>query len=177
MTAPIPVTVVHAAVLAGLHRTAFAGDAVWPEAAIATLLAQPGVFGLAAAADGFVLGRVAADEAEILTLAVAPRSRGRGVGTSLMHAAMAHARTAGAAGLLLEVASNNAAALALYGRLGFARVGLRRRYYPDGGDALVLRVDLPVDLTPGGAISGLSHPAAPRSSGSRDPAPQPCEGH
>ncbi|WP_254453743.1 hypothetical protein [Siccirubricoccus sp. G192] len=55
---------------------------------------------------------------------------------------MAAARARGAAAMFLEVAAGNPAALALYRGLGFDRVGQRRRYYPDGSDALVLRRDL-----------------------------------
>ncbi len=142
MIVPTPVTRVHAATLAALHEAAFDPSDVWPEDAIATQLAQPGVFGLAVAADGFVLARVAADEAEILTLAVAPWSRRRGIGSQLMRAAMTQAAVNGAAHLFLEVASDNLAGLALYDSLGFSRVGLRKRYYALGGDALVLRADL-----------------------------------
>jgi ribosomal-protein-alanine N-acetyltransferase len=55
---------------------------------------------------------------------------------------MAQAVAGGAVAMFLEVAEGNAAARALYGAAGFAEAGRRRRYYADGGDALVLRREL-----------------------------------
>jgi ribosomal-protein-alanine N-acetyltransferase len=89
-----------------------------------------------------VLARVAAGEAEILTLAVVPGARRRGLGAALMQAALARAAEAGAREMFLEVAEGNEAARRLYGALGFAGVGRRPRYYSDGRDALVLRRSL-----------------------------------
>jgi ribosomal-protein-alanine N-acetyltransferase len=82
---------------------------------------------------------VAADEAEILTLAVVPASRRTGLATALLHTANARAKNDGAAAMLLEVAESNEAARALYTRLGFTQVGRRRGYYGTGKDALVLK--------------------------------------
>ena len=106
----------------------------------------------AASNGGLILARVAADEAEILTLAVTPQARGRGLGRRLLQTALDHARTQGAASMFLEVSPANAPALALYARAGFAPVGRRPRYYPGGGDALVLRRP----LSPGAAAAGAS---------------------
>ena len=103
---------------------------------------MPGVFALLDAEGGMVLVRVAADEAEILTLAVAPGARRRGLGRRLMQAAAAQAREVGASRLFLEVSSRNAAARALYQSQGFTQAGRRRRYYADGSDALVLVLPL-----------------------------------
>ncbi len=105
---------------------------------MALQLGLPGVFGLVDGRGGFVLARVAADEAEILTLAVAPAMRRHGLGRELMQAAMAAAAGRGAASVALEVAERNAAARSLYAGLGFAGVGRRRGYYGAGGDALIL---------------------------------------
>src|SRR4051794_2499243 len=66
-----------AAPLAALHSACFA--TAWNAAAITALLATPGTFAFHGD-DGFVLARTAGDEAEILTLAVAPAARGRGLG-------------------------------------------------------------------------------------------------
>lgn len=134
------------AVLAALHGQSFARP--WDAAALQCLLASPGVFAFAAAS-GFVLARAAAGEAEILTLAVIPSARGRGLGRDLMQAAATHAATLGAETLFLEVGADNPAALALYNGLGFTRAGQRKGYYPDsqsqsGGDALVLKAALPL---------------------------------
>ncbi|MBV8592976.1 MAG: GNAT family N-acetyltransferase [Caulobacteraceae bacterium] len=136
-----------AARLAALHRAAF--ESPWDEAAFAALLASPGVFALVAGGrdrpDGFVLARAAAEEAEILTLAVIPPARRRGIATGLMTAAAARARDEGAEQLFLEAAADNAPALALYGRLGFRQVGRREGYYARAGGgeaALALRLSL-----------------------------------
>ena len=105
-------------------------------------------------AGGFVLARVVADEAEILTLAVDPHRQGQGAGHLLLQAAMGEAQRRGAVAIFLEVAPSNAAALALYGSAGFVQVGRRPRYYPGGGDALVLRGP----LNPGAAAEAACHP-------------------
>lgn len=126
--------------LADIHATAF--EAPWTPAAFANLLGQTGVFCLATGADGFILCRVVADEAEILTLAVRPEARRRGLARALVDVANEAARLRGSTRLFLEVAEDNTAAIELYRRSGFASVGRRRGYYPrpDGSavDALVL---------------------------------------
>lgn len=103
------------------------------------MLDWPGTWGHRAGEAGFVLARAAADEAEILTLAVVPAWRRRGLGAALLAAAQRRAASLGAAQLFLEVAADNDAARALYAGAGFEAVGLRRGYYAGGRDALVLR--------------------------------------
>ncbi|HEY8613806.1 MAG TPA: GNAT family N-acetyltransferase, partial [Roseomonas sp.] len=90
--------------------------------------------------DGFVFARAMAGEAEILTLAVDPGARRRGLGGALLTAAVTEAGRRGAEVLFLEVSEANAPARALYARAGAMEVGRRRRYYADGSDALVLRI-------------------------------------
>jgi len=138
------------AVLAGIHRRCF--EEAWDAAALAGLLAMPGAVALVArepaagalpvaGALGFVLLRVAADEAEILTLAVVPEARRQGLGRRLLRAALGAACGAGAARLFLEVAEDNEPALALYSSEDFAPIGRRREYYrrvSGGMTALVL---------------------------------------
>jgi len=130
-----------AALLAALHGAAFPADP-WSEGAMARLLAMPGAIALIATRDrepaGFVLARVAADEAEIVTLGVAPSRTRQGVGRSLLAAAAAEAAKRGATRLFLEVAATNRAARRLYAAAGFREAGRRRRYYTDGADAVVL---------------------------------------
>jgi ribosomal-protein-alanine N-acetyltransferase len=128
--------------LAALHAACFK-DA-WDAASLRTTLATPGAFAFHDR-DGFVVARVASDEAEILTLAVAPGARGKGLGRALLSAAIAEARRRDAEAIFLEVGSDNPAALALYAALGFANVGSRKGYY-GGRDAAVLRLSLPADL-------------------------------
>ncbi len=124
--------------MAAIHAGAFPPTARWGEEAFAAQLSLPGVFGLIEPAGGIALARVTADEAEILTLAVVPSARGRGLGRALLALAMARARAHGARRIVLEVSAGNKSARALYEAAGFAAVGRRRRYYPDGSDALVL---------------------------------------
>ena len=91
---------------------------------------------------GFLAGRVAADEFEIMNLAVAGSYRQRGAGTGLANAALAWSRRAGATKAFLEVRASNSAAIAFYTRLGFKFSGRRLKYYqfPEE-DAVLMRRD------------------------------------
>jgi ribosomal-protein-alanine N-acetyltransferase len=133
--------------LSALHARAFTTPRPWSEAEFATLLADPLVFLLAEGDAGFLLGRAVAGEAELLTIAVAPEARRRGLGRRLVGRFIYQARLRGAQSAFLEVAEDNAAAQALYRASGFVEAGRRRGYYrtPDGGavDALVLVRSLP----------------------------------
>jgi len=130
---------------AAIHALCFPDP--WDAKALAGLRATPGTF-LFAAVAGFILGRVAAGEAEILTLAVSPEARRFGTATALVVAAAGHAHALGARDLFLEVAAGNLPARTLYRRLGFVEEGRRKAYYAQGRDkpedALVLRSDLPL---------------------------------
>lgn len=140
------------AALERLHGQGF--GRAWSDAEFEALLEQPPVFGYGglrvgdrkAGLAGFVLARQAADEAEILMIAVAPLHRRHGLGRGLMDAVLRELHGRRTAALFLEVDETNAAALALYRRLGFFEVGKRGGYYPDGGagprNALVMRRDL-----------------------------------
>ncbi|MEQ9449930.1 MAG: ribosomal protein S18-alanine N-acetyltransferase, partial [Rhodospirillaceae bacterium] len=121
------------AVLHALHRAAF--DRPWHEKDFAKLLGQPGVAGWIYSDTepaGFVLVRAAADEAEILTLAVRPDRRRRGIAERLIKTACATLKDAGGLQLFLEVDNGNTAAVALYRKMGFARTGTRSGYYAAG---------------------------------------------
>jgi len=126
---------------ASLHAACF--EQAWTEEALRDLLKTPGTLAFAAP-DGFVVMRVAGDEAEILTVAVAPGARRKGVGSALLCEAARHAGELGAGTMFLEVSESNAAAMALYVGLGFLEVGRRRSYYGPADDALILRGDLPL---------------------------------
>ena len=76
---------------AGVHAAAFLPDEAWNTAIFAGHLSLPGAFGFVHEAGGIVLARAAADEAEILTIAVAPEAR-RGVARALLRAAVARPR-------------------------------------------------------------------------------------
>ena len=133
--------------LAQVHAAAF--DHAWSAAEIAQLLDGPGGFALLVETDAplaFILCRAVAGEAEILTLAVDPAARRRGLARALVDAAAGAARMAGADVMFLEVAHDNLPAIGLYQAAGFDRVGLRRGYYDRGAapaaDAIVMRRDL-----------------------------------
>jgi [ribosomal protein S18]-alanine N-acetyltransferase len=83
------------------------------------------------------------EPADVQTIAVAPSHQRRGVGTVLMEALIAEARSRAAGSLMLEVRADNDAALAFYGKYGFERIATRRAYYGGGRDGLVLRLRLP----------------------------------
>ncbi len=145
-----------AAVVAALQRDCFPDDP-WDDASIATLIGPPGGFAaLALAGDepvGFVMARVAAEDAEILAIGVRPSERRGGVGRRLVETALTTARRLGATALFLEVAEDNEAARCLYNACGFFSVGRRPGYYKrrDGRvAALVLRHGFPgTDPAPG----------------------------
>lgn len=95
---------------------------------------------------GFIVSRLAGDEAEVLSIVVAPDCRGRGHGATLLQINTDRLMRLGVARVFLEVAAGNRAAIALYARAGFTQVGRREGYYPmaDGSKAaaLVMRRDL-----------------------------------
>jgi ribosomal-protein-alanine N-acetyltransferase len=125
--------------LADIHTAAFPAREAWSRDVLLLHLRMPTTIGLLHDAGGMILARVAADDAEVLTLAVTPEARRRGIGSALLRSAIERAAARGAAQMFLEVSVNNAAARALYAGNGFTDAGRRRRYYADGTDALVMR--------------------------------------
>lgn len=125
--------------MALVHGRAFVARERWGVDAIGLQLGLPGAFGWIARPGGMILARVAADEAEVLTLAVDPAVQRRGLARALLEQTLSTARQRGADAMFLEVASGNGPGRNLYGAAGFVAVGCRRSYYPDGSDALVLR--------------------------------------
>jgi ribosomal-protein-alanine N-acetyltransferase len=118
---------------ARLHAACFAHP--WSAEEMAALIASASTVGAVALnsvsgrVHGFVLSRLAADEAEILTIAVDAAHQGRGVGRALLSENLRQAANAGAKAMFLEVAADNASALVLYERFGFVKVGERTGYY------------------------------------------------
>jgi ribosomal-protein-alanine N-acetyltransferase len=137
---------------AALHAESFLplGERAWTRQDLAELVASPGVAGLLLQVDGHDAGlavcRVAADEAELLTIAVQPAHRRKGLARRLLAAVIDHARNAGARTLFLEVGVDNPAARSLYEAQGFRVVGERRAYYQRGqgpaADGIVMRLTL-----------------------------------
>jgi ribosomal-protein-alanine N-acetyltransferase len=139
----------HARELAELHAVIFTQS--WDEASFRQLLGHPGSVAFLARVlipprtIGLILGRIAADEAELLTLGVHQTHRRYGIARRLVAALMQAAKGGGARRLFLEVGRTNAAAVALYRGLGFCQVGVRHGYYERGqgqDDALVLALGL-----------------------------------
>jgi ribosomal-protein-alanine N-acetyltransferase len=94
---------------------------------------------------GFAVSRMAADEAEILSIAVDPSHRGRGLSRNLLLTHLGHLAGRGVRTVFLEVEENNQPARRLYNRAGFAVAGRRERYYRQDGEqlnALIMRRDL-----------------------------------
>lgn len=89
---------------------------------------------------GYVGLYLSAPDADVQTIAVAPSHQGQGLGRALLRAAVDTAWHRGCTRLFLEVRADNEAALALYAACGFVRMGRRPRYYPDGADAITMRL-------------------------------------
>jgi len=126
------VAALHAATI-GAEPAARGGNAKpWSAAFVARLLALPGAFGIVAEAPdpaGFILCLPAGEAVDIAAIGVVDGARRRGIGRRLVTAAAARARALGAERLMLEVAADNAPALAFYRRVGFSDTGHRRDYY------------------------------------------------
>ena len=143
-----PLDATHAEVVADLHAGAFARP--WSAIDFEGMLAErdilaDGLFlGAQAAPVGFALSRRVLDEAEILTVAVAPDHRGRGLSRPLLVHHLGELRLRGVGRVHLEVEEGNEPALRLYRGLGFEEVGRRSAYYakPDGAAASALTMSV-----------------------------------
>jgi ribosomal-protein-alanine N-acetyltransferase len=133
----VPAQARYADDLARLHASLF--DPAWDAAGFTEMLAHSGTFGFVARAGnprkmvGFIVGRVAAGEGEILTLGVAQDWQRVGIGSLLVETLCRGAKAKGAYQLYLEVAASNSAARALYERFGFQERGRRVGYYARTG--------------------------------------------
>ena len=133
--------------LAGLHAAAFRRG--WSAEEFERLLIERNVVADRAMSGtrlaGFVISRLAADQAEILSVAVATAYRGRGLARKLLDVHLGRLAAYGINSVFLEVDEGNVPARRLYSGLRFAQVGRRESYYMDAagtGTALVLRRDL-----------------------------------
>jgi Fur family ferric uptake transcriptional regulator len=158
----------HAGELARLHASLF--DEGWDAASFKEVLAHPGAIAFAAGAGpsslkagwlgwGFIVGRVAADEAEVIAIGVARERQRRGIGLRLVEKLCQAAARRGARRLYLEVAESNLAARALYARLGFKENGRRRGYYvrtdAPAEDAINLSLSLETFAVSGATMDGV----------------------
>ena len=136
------------AALAQLHGASFHRG--WGEAEFDAMLREPNTLvhrlRRGNKVIGFAVSRMAADEAEILSIAMAAKERGRGLSRGLLATHLGHLAGRGVRTEFLEVEENNQPARRLYEKAGFAVVGRRERYYREAGgeerNALVMRRDL-----------------------------------
>lgn len=138
-----------AEIVAKLHARGFYRG--WPREDFAAYIAGPDT-PVYVACDakrriaGFAMLRLVADEAELITIAVDPKWRKKGVGLALMRALFEDLRMTAAKRLFLEVAADNPAALKLYARFGFTKLSERQGYYTRANGqpatALVMARDL-----------------------------------
>jgi ribosomal-protein-alanine N-acetyltransferase len=137
-----------AAAIAKLHAASFRRG--WSDGEIERLLLERNVVAHRAMSGrtlvGFIISRLAGDEAEILSIAVASARRGRGLARALLNLHLRRLAGLGARAVFLEVDEANTPARRLYQRAGFREVGRRSGYYPQvdsaAASALVLRRDL-----------------------------------
>jgi [ribosomal protein S18]-alanine N-acetyltransferase len=143
-----PATLRDASKLAELHGASFHRG--WGEGEFETMLTERNTLvhrlRLGRKIIGFAVSRMAADEAEILSIAVAAGHRGRGLSRDLLLTHLGHLAGHGVRVVFLEVEENNQPARRLYARAGFGIAGRRERYYQQPGgeqlNALLMRRDL-----------------------------------
>lgn len=135
-----PMTPADVAAVAELEAVAFSDP--WPPAFFFEELSAPGRDYVVVEEGGRIVaygGTMVVDgAAHVMTIAVRPEARRRGLGTTVMAALFDVAIDRGAEHLTLEVRPSNTAAIDLYRRFGFVAAGTRPRYYPDGEDAMVM---------------------------------------
>jgi ribosomal-protein-alanine N-acetyltransferase len=145
-----PLGTEHASCLAAIHASAFSRpwDALEFERLLAdrAILADGLFLGRVIDPVGFILSRVVVDEAEILTVAIAPEARGKGHARLLLAQHLDELARLGVRAVHLEVEEGNGPALAVYRHLGFQEVGRRDGYYtkPEGTRAAALTMSRPL---------------------------------
>jgi len=144
--APRPIVPADLDRIAAIERAIFPDP--WSRRAFAETLARSSARGFALDdAEGQVIGygvcALAADEGEILNLAVDPARRRRGAGRRLLAAMLDWLAAGGVREVFLEVRASNAAAIGLYARSGFRHLGIRKGYYSGPReDALTMVLEL-----------------------------------
>lgn len=91
-----------------------------------------------ASQNGFIVWRTVADEAEIITIGVNPDNRKQGIATAMLTLVENELRKIGIKKIFLEVSTNNLPALNLYKNNGFTQISVRKKYYDDGSDAILM---------------------------------------
>jgi ribosomal-protein-alanine N-acetyltransferase len=140
----------HAEALAWLHADVFGPDECWSEHDLRTFLLDVRTVALLDERGGFSLTRIAADEAEILTLGVAASVRRQGIAGDLIATTVDMLADMQVAALYLEVSEQNQAAMGLYSKLGFVAVGKREKYYNNLDRAIIMRLGVKDFADPSG---------------------------
>ncbi|HZH11558.1 MAG TPA: GNAT family N-acetyltransferase [Microvirga sp.] len=136
--------------LAAIHAASFAR--AWSTLDFERLLGERGIvgdglfLGSAAKPSGFVLSRIVLDEAEILTVALAPEARGRGLSIPLLERHLDELSRRGVRHVHLEVEEGNQPAIALYRRFGFQNSGRREGYYQKADGTRVAALTMALGL-------------------------------
>ena len=133
------VSLLYAEPLSVLHKSCF--EKSWDKSSFESLLRLPTTYGWMNE-NAFVLFSVCGDEAEILTLGVCPNARKKGLATRLLLYALEQLQKKGIHFVFLDVSVENVAAIALYSKMGFNQVALRKGYYTEKNckvDALILK--------------------------------------
>jgi ribosomal-protein-alanine N-acetyltransferase len=147
-----------------LEQRLFPADA-WPLEMFLAELTQPETRRYVVAESGGAFGGYAGlwcveTIGDVQTIAVVPEFEGRGIGSALLTRLIDEARRRGAADVLLEVREDNPRAQQLYVRFGFEQIHVRRKYYRDGVDALIMRLQLVPDNAHPGAVPPAPEPMA-----------------
>jgi len=150
VSAPRTSVTIRAAVAADLNELAALEEECFPDpwarSTLQTALDDEKTLLLVAECGGAVCGYATAwtilDEGELTRMAVTRHARGQGIGAALLQAVWRECWRRGARVVFLEVRAGNEVARRLYERCGFARTGVRRRYYADGEDAVVMKISV-----------------------------------
>jgi ribosomal-protein-alanine N-acetyltransferase len=126
--------------LAATHAAAFGGTG-WPAADFARYLDDPTAL-IHGTNDSFVVLRLAVPESEVLTLASHPARQGHGLATKTLQEALRILTSTDVQEVFLDVAEDNAPALALYARCGFTEFSRRHNYYKNGATAICMKTSL-----------------------------------
>ncbi|MBQ8473369.1 MAG: GNAT family N-acetyltransferase [Alphaproteobacteria bacterium] len=124
--------------LASLHAKCFPHKP-WGAAGFADL--QKSGCEIIASQNGFIVYRAVADEAEIITIGVAPDARRTGIAAAMLGIIEGDLKKRGVKHIFLEVAADNAPARSLYQGNGYTEIGTRPKYY-DGVDAIMMKKDI-----------------------------------
>ncbi len=97
---------------------------------------------IVASENGFIVWRAIADEAELITIGVAPNARRGGIATAMITIMENSVKKNGVKKIFLEVSDKNTSAIKLYEQCGFTQIGTRQKYYSDGTNAILMQKNI-----------------------------------